>query len=353
MRFRPFILRSAVVAALSFAAFVQCRAADSRKPVKVFVLAGQSNMEGKAKVSLLEYQADAPKTRQECSHLKKDGKWIVRDDVWIKFLDRKGNLTVGFGSEGCIGPELEFGIAVGDHFDEQVLLIKTAWGGKSLYRDFRPPSSGLPPDDVLQAIVDRAKRPKGNSSPEVTLGAVKAAFGTSYRQMLQEVDGTLKNLKTEFPEYQGQGCEIAGFTWFQGWNDLIDPVATAEYEKNMVNFIRDVRRDLKRPNLPFVIGQVGFDGAAGEKNPHVKALKAAQAAACEVPEFRGNVKMVKTDLFWDMDAEAVFKKGWREHQAEWNTVGSDYGYHYYGSARTYSKIGKALGEAMIELLDKK
>jgi alpha-galactosidase len=353
MNFRTVVFQAALAATLAFGAVALAHAADTHKPVKVFILAGQSNMEGKAKVSLLEYQANAEKTRAEFAHLKKDGKWIVRDDVWIKFLDRKGNLTVGFGSPGCIGPELEFGLAVGDHFDEQVLLIKTAWGGKSLCRDFRPPSSGLPPDDVLQGMVDRAKKPKGKNAPEVTLDTVKASYGAFYRQMLSEVDDTLKNLKRDFPDYQGQGFEIAGIAWFQGWNDMIDPVANAEYEKNMVNFIRDVRKDLKRPNLPFVIGQVGFDGAAGDKNPKLKMIKAAQAAAGEVPEFRGNVKVVKTDVFWDSDAEAVFKKGWREHQAEWNTVGSDFGYHYYGSARTYSKIGRALGEAMIELQEKK
>src|SRR5262245_27289601 len=68
-------------------------AADPLKPVKVFILAGQSNMEGKAKVSLLEYQAEQPDTRDLFRHLRKDGQWIEREDVWIKFLDRKGNLT--------------------------------------------------------------------------------------------------------------------------------------------------------------------------------------------------------------------------------------------------------------------
>ena len=41
---------------------------------------------------------------------------------------------------------------------------------------------------------------------------------------------------------------------------------------------------------------------------------------------------MKTDAFWDTDAEAVFKKGWRENIDEWNKVGSDYPYHYLGSA---------------------
>src|SRR3982750_3201802 len=103
-------------------------AAAAAKPVKVFILAGQSNMEGKAKLSLLEYQVKQPATRDLFKHLQSaDGKWIERDDVWIKFLDRKGKLTVGYGSPGCIGPELDFGNVVGDRYDEPVLLIKTAW----------------------------------------------------------------------------------------------------------------------------------------------------------------------------------------------------------------------------------
>src|SRR5882724_8671009 len=81
------------------------RAGDPRKPVKVFILAGQSNMEGKAKVSLLEYQAQQPATRDLFKHLRKGDKWVVRDDVWVKYLKEKGNLTVGYGSPKCIGPE--------------------------------------------------------------------------------------------------------------------------------------------------------------------------------------------------------------------------------------------------------
>ena len=62
------------------------------KPLRVYILAGQSNMEGKAKMSLVEYQAEQPATRDLFKHWRKDGKWIERDDVWIKFLDRQGKL---------------------------------------------------------------------------------------------------------------------------------------------------------------------------------------------------------------------------------------------------------------------
>ncbi len=323
------------------------QAADAKKPIKVFVLAGQSNMEGKAKVSLLDYQADQPATRDLFKHLRKDGKWIERDDVWIKFLDRKGKLTVGYGSPKCIGPELEFGTVVGDRYDEPVLLIKVAWGGRSLYRDFRSPGAGLPAPAVLEKLLADEKKRK----PNATLDDIKATFGASYRAMLEEVNGTLADLKTYYPGYTGEGYELAGFVWFQGWNDMIDAAATAEYTSNLTHFIRDVRKDLKAPRLPFVVGQMGVDGQNPSAN--VKRFKDAQAAVLDVAEFKGNVALVKTDAFWDTDAEAVFKKGWRENLDEWIKVGSDYPYHYLGSAKTMCRIGRAFGEAMLELRGEK
>ncbi len=318
-------------------------AADTKKPVKVFILAGQSNMEGKAKMSLLEYQVAQPATRDLFKHLQRDSRWIERDDVWIKFLERRGKLTVGYGSPKCIGPELEFGNVVGDRYGEQVLLIKTAWGGRSLWRDFRPPSADLPATPVLEKMLTGAKKRQTNA----TLDDIKAPFGASYRAMLDEVKSTLTNLSALFPEYSGQGYELAGFVWFQGWNDMINAEYTAEYSTNLAHFIRDVRRDFQSPKLPFVIAQMGVDGT--NANANVKRFKAAQAAVMDLTEFKGNVAMVRTDAFWDYEAEAIFKKGWREHLDEWNKVGSDYPYHYLGSAKTLCRIGHALAEAAIKL----
>ena len=117
----------------SLALVLNCFALADKKPVKVFILAGQSNMEGKGRVDpLLNHQITAPETKDFFAHLHKDGKYIKRDDVWINYLERRGKLTVGYGSPGRIGLELEFGHVMGNHFEEPVLLIKAAWGGKSI-----------------------------------------------------------------------------------------------------------------------------------------------------------------------------------------------------------------------------
>jgi len=338
-----------VVWCVLFTASADAQAQDEAQlPVKVFILAGQSNMEGKAKVSLLEKQIAAPETRERFAHLHRDGDWIKRSDVFIRFLDRSGPLTVGYGSPDRIGPELDFGHSTGDHFEQPVLIIKTAWGGKSLFRDFRPPSAGLPGPEVLEKDLERARKRK----PDTTLADIRDSYGVFYRQMLHQVEDTLANIDQYVPDYDDRGYELAGLVWFQGWNDMVNADYTAAYTDNLVHFIRDVRRDLQQPQLPVVIGQLGVGGTSRpgiKPNPKRDTFKAAQAAAADTAEFRGSVVVVRTDAFWDLDAEAVFAKGWKDHQEEWEQVGSDYPFHYLGSAKTYSDIGRAFAEAIIAL----
>jgi alpha-galactosidase len=319
----------------------------AERTATVFILAGQSNMEGKAKMSLVEYQAAQAATRTRYAHFQKDGKWAERDDVWIKFLDRKGPLTAGYGSPKCIGPEWEFGWTVGDRSKEPVLLIKTAWGGRSLWRDFRPPGAGLPDEAVLQKLLSDAQKRK----PETTIDEIKKAFGASYREMLTEVKPLLADPGAQFPALAGHKVELGGFIWFQGWNDMINAAYTAEYTTNLAHLIRDVRRDLGAPTLPFVIAQMGVDGTNASKG--VQAFKAAQAAVVDLPECKSGVALVRTDVFWDYEADAVYRKGWRQNIDEWNKVGSDYPYHYLGSAKTLCGIGKACAEAVLELRGEK
>lgn len=46
-------------------------------PVRVFILAGQSNMEGKGSVLVLENQLADPNTQARFAHLRRAGAWIV------------------------------------------------------------------------------------------------------------------------------------------------------------------------------------------------------------------------------------------------------------------------------------
>lgn len=220
-------------------------ASEPVSPIKVFVLAGQSNMEGQAVVDLkgkdyndgkgtLKVLMSDPAKAPLFRHLRNDdGTWAVRDDVWVRYKREngpllKGPLAIGFSvyaDKHHFGPELQFGHVLGDYFDSQVLLIKTAWGGKSLFKDFRPPSSG-------------------------------GTVGPYYAKMVAEIREALAAMPNELPEATG-AYELAGFVWYQGWNDGVDPQhAVPEYEQNLVNLIRDIRREFSAPKLPFVIGEL-------------------------------------------------------------------------------------------------
>jgi len=374
-------MRSLLLFALGMAWVVSPIAAD-KKPVKVFLLAGQSNMEGKGRIDpLLNHQIRAPETKAFFAHFHNDGKYIERDDVWINYLKRRGKLTVGYGSPGRIGLELEFGHVMGNHFEEPVLLIKTAWGGKSIGRDFRPPSSGLQSKEKIDEFVENMCRRDYNNlirrewdeakkkNPKITRKEIEAksdtsidgirlakgdeyrkevieSYGHYYRLMMSEIKTTLAELKTRFPDYDGRGYEIAGFVWFQGWNDMYNGFQD-EYAVNMKNFIRDVRNDLAKPDLPFVIGIMGQNGFAPAKG-NMAIVKAAQASMNDVPEFAGNVRAIPTDVHWDKRADAAFPT-WRDNVAEWEKLGSDFPYHYLGSTITFTRIGRALGQALLEL----
>ena len=313
------------------------------RPVKVFVLAGDSNMAGRSLSRLLK--SNPARTKSLFRHLLPDGGWLVRDDVWVKNLDRRGNLTVGFGdTPERIGPELEFGQVVGDHFDEQVLLIKTCWGGHRLRAEFRSPSSGPAPDEVLEEVLQEMRPQK----PDATLADAKARCGVMYRDMLAEVRQTLANLGEHFPAYRGQGFELAGFVWFSGWTDMAHPNYSYGYSAHLANLIRDVRTDLGVPDLPVVVGQMGVSGGE-EPGKHGRHFRGQQAAAADLPEFAGNVTLVATDPYWDREAHAVYRKGWKGNLDEWERYGSDQPYHYLGSAQTNVLIGRAFGEAVLAL----
>src|SRR5437016_5456684 len=94
---RP-MMRSLLTIALTLSLVGLAGADGPPRPVKVFILAGQSNMEGKAKVSLLEFQAQQPATRALFQDLRPGGQWLERPDVWIRYHDHHGKLTVGYGS---------------------------------------------------------------------------------------------------------------------------------------------------------------------------------------------------------------------------------------------------------------
>lgn len=386
---------------------------DAQK-LKVYVLAGQSNMEGHAKVTTFDYIGDDPATAPLLKEMRDaEGKPRVCDNVWISYLTGRdnregyGKLTAGYGARrdptkdgGKIGPEFTFGIRVGKATKGPVLLIKTAWGGKSLHTDFRPPSAG--PYTFGQKQLERFK--KQNKDIDKIKADKIAATGRYYRWMIEHVRRVLADIRRVVPSYDPRnGHELAGFVWFQGWNDMVDrgtypdrdkPGGYDRYSECMAHFIRDVRKDLSAPGLPFVIGVMGVGGPIHPKDRRKRAVhanfRAAMAAPASMPEFAGNVTAVPTAPYWDARlaeisdrmgkvrqmarmlrtknkkhankdgrmSPADIREYLDKYRAEvvgaadgrvFERGASNAGYHYLGCAKTMALIGKAFAEAILAM----
>lgn len=374
------------------------------KPLKVFVLAGQSNMQGHAHVRTLAHLAMNPETRPMLEAIQNaDGTPKIHPHVWISSLSdtgvKQGQLTTGYGANAeKIGPELTFGISLYEALGEPIVLIKTAWGGRSLHTDFRPPSAG--PFTFDEAQLERFRK-EGQDVAKIQAEKV-AATGRSYRDMIAHVRKVLADIRQVYPDYDAKaGYELAGFAWLQGWNDMVDssvypnrgqPGGYDQYTANLAHFIRDVRRDLDAPRMPFVIGVIGVGGPTIDFVPEEKRYAAihqsfrdAMAAPAVLPEFAGNVVAVLTEKYWDRELGYLVSRGkaisqqanerakeqkldgpakqkleaemrskeFTPREVETMDKGiSNFAFHYLGSARILGGIGQGLAEAMAGLVKK-
>ncbi|MCP4455192.1 MAG: sialate O-acetylesterase [Planctomycetes bacterium] len=310
--------------------------ASGTKPVKVFILAGQSNMVGDGHVApaetpgTLAYMVKTSDKAEQFKHLvDPDGAWRVRKDVWyfqrqpmkkgqqVETVDVACDLRPGLQGRADrprIGPELQFGHVMGEHFDEQVLIVKTAWGGKSLAVDFRPPSAGSPTFALKTA--------KDGTGPEI---------GKYYRALIADLRYSLDHLDRLFPAYQGQGYDIVGLGWHQGWNDGCNADHAAEYEKNLGRFIQDVRQDLQVKDLPVVIASSGFGGHDNNLPGVRRRIKdVVEPAQIKVAASMEYVTCIETRDFF--------------RTREQSPTGASY--HWNSNAETYCLIGHAMAQAM-------
>jgi alpha-galactosidase len=349
--------------------------ANASRPLKVFILAGQSNMQGHAAISTFDAMADDPKTAPLLKEMRgPDGApracertWISSvgclGDAYTDLTEAKGRLTAGFGApEDKIGPEFTFGITMEKRLGEDVLLIKTSWGGRSLHTDFRPPSAG-PYAWRAGELAERAAR--GEDTEKLAAEKV-AATGVYYREMVAHVRKVLADIPRVVPGFDtARGYELAGFVWFQGFNDYVDggvypdqdkPGGYDLYADLLGHFIRDVRAELRAPTMPFVIGVMGVDGLRGNTVAPMRNFREAQRKVAKLDEFKGNVINVETAPFWDDELERLVERSERSKNPEADFTpeerkrlagASNGGYHYLGAAKVLGPIGQAFAEALI------
>ena len=361
--------------------------ADLAKPVKVFIMLGQSNMLGLGNINSggpcpLE---DAVKKQNLYPFLLGEtGDWVERQDVRNVSLMTANDVTeilhnewlkVGGGngkSAGKLGVEFAVGHLLGNAHEEPVMLLKCCIGNRSLGHDLLPPGSkgydfvikekqgkevvevtytyagyhefpvrwvkgekpaapATGPDTPVKydsGYGNYAKPRAGKPAPPPAINPWHA--GIHYDWDIGAAKKALAQLGTYYPG--AKNYEVAGFFFWQGEKDCGDPGLAAHYEANLVRFIQSVRQDFNAPNAKFVLGTLGEHvkgTATGPQGDVLNAHLAVDGASGKYPEFRGNVATVYTH---------PMARG-----------GSGNG-HYGMDSRVYMDVGLAMGDAMLKLL---
>ena len=203
--------------------------------VRVYILAGQSNMSG-------------------CDDVRNiDPTWQATLHEPMVYWDMQTPnpgfvpLTPGTSTASCslvapeffFGPELSFGRELVEMYpDEQVLLIKFAVGGTDLYSQWTTPTGEFP------------------------MG------GPLWIQLKLTIDNALNDLLAQGYEYQ-----IDGFLWMQGESDADKQFRANAYQTKLTNFIASMRTHTGRADMPFVLGRIRNAG-----QPHAQKVRDAQVA---------------------------------------------------------------------------
>jgi hypothetical protein len=315
--------------------------ADMTKPVKVFILLGQSNMVGMGKIAGGEGSLEnAVKNKNKYTYLVDDaGKWTERKDVrFVRYMSGKGPLNnewMGIKG-GTIGPEYGIGHVVGNAVDAPVMILKCCIGNRSLGWDLLPPGS----ERFEAEVTDK----QGNKVTKVFAGYKDSPdswdkgtdpkpigwyAGKQYDDDTADAKKALAELDKHYPG--ATKYEVAGFFLWQGEKDCGNAVHASRYEQNLVRFIKQLRKDFNAPDAKFVLATLGEStkGSGGNGGKVLEAQLAVDGTSGKHPEFKGNVATVYSN---------PMAQG-----------GSGNG-HYGGKAEVYMDVGEAMGKAMAGLL---
>jgi hypothetical protein len=291
--------------------------ADMSKPVQVFILLGQSNMVGAGKTASLE---TVVKQNKKYPYLLDDaGNWVVRQDVrnvrvmcsgagpWKMYNNEW--MTV---SGKSMGPEFGIGYPLGNAIEAPVMILKSCIGNRALSWDLLPPGA-----EGYAGNLETPRKPKD----------VKEWYaGVQYDGDVRAALDVLADLKTYYPD--AKKYEVAGFFFWQGEKDCGKAEWADAYEKNLVQFIKALRKDFEAPNAKFVLATLG-EHTKGCGNKVFDAHFAVDGKNGKYPEFKGNVATVYSNPL---------------------SMGGSGNGHYGGNPETYMNVGEAMGKAMVELL---
>jgi hypothetical protein len=207
-----------------------------QSPLRVFVLAGQSNARGK--------DSDL-RPLGTLSQAQNDVLFFDESEGWI-YMKPPNELSGRFGSEVQLGRDLA------DAFNGPVGVIKLAPGGTALDPDWNPQISG-----------------------------------SYYHVLTNKCASAIHELETKF----GVRTQLASIFWMQGETEAGTEESASNYKVNLVAFAQKLREDFANPQLPFIYGRISAL-IPPDVLPFNDILRAGQEAARE--EIRPSF-MVDTD----------------------------------------------------------
>ena len=221
---------------LIFLSYAGLSLAQRVQKTKVFILAGQSNMDGRGDASKLsETEMKLLTNASKKIHFVYKGTVgegnAIRYNGELDFTNPWNFVKQKFRIEKCFGPELFFGVDLVKNYPKHdYLFIKRSQGGTSLYGAWNPNWS-----------VEKASFFKEQDKPKL------------YQDFIDLVDAELAKLHPD-------SYEIIGMLWVQGETDSNTsngPIAADTYQENLENLIISLRSHYNIPDLPFLMLGVG------------------------------------------------------------------------------------------------
>jgi len=189
-----------------------CTVFAAERPLRVFVLAGQSNMVGK-RSKARDLPAELRGAQSDALFFS-GGEWVA--------------LEPGVTEKRGFGPELSFAARVVERLGGPIGIVKLSEGGTNLAEDWAPNRPGSL-YEKLAALVTAAGR--------------------------------------------GRSIEVVGMVWMQGGADAKRPKFARAYKQNFERFIARARADFGNPDMLVVCGR---SASPASKYPNVDRVREAQ-----------------------------------------------------------------------------
>ncbi len=205
--------------------------------LRVFVFAGQSNMDGAdahaREIDAIPTFVGAGQPQPKVRYWYMVGPTAPENGSggWVPLAPTKNRQLVG--------PEITFARKVTTEISAPIAIIKSSWGGTTLAHDWNPDE---PSDKRLY---------------ERTLTMVRTALAELDRQKIR--------------------YRLEGFVWHQGENDMLNRDLMTGYGERLTAFIARFRTDLGAPELPWFVGEISDKGIWGlDHRRNMQVVRAQQ-----------------------------------------------------------------------------